>query len=62
VIGNKTVEWIKENAGKKQPFMVVAATRAPHAPYLPPPWYGKLLSVIVTCRRRRRHRFLAVAI
>jgi arylsulfatase A-like enzyme len=43
VIGNKTVDWIKANAGKLaaagKPFMSVSAVRAPHAPYLPPPWY-----------------------
>ena len=39
VIGNKTVAWILANAKKDEPFFVSAATRAPHAPYLPPPWY-----------------------
>ena len=39
VIGNKTVAWILANAKKDEPFFVSAATRAPHAPSLPPPWY-----------------------
>ena len=40
VIGNKTVQWIQSKGKAAQPFMAVAATRAPHAPYLPPPWYA----------------------
>jgi len=42
VIGNKTAAWIGAHvaAHPGQPFLAVAATRAPHAPYLPPPWYA----------------------
>lgn len=40
VIGNKTSDWIRQHGKARQPFMAVAATRAPHAPYLPPKWYA----------------------
>ena len=52
LVGNKTVDFIKQHTRSRssssstgdgnnadKPFMVVAATRAPHKPYLPPPWY-----------------------
>lgn len=52
LVGNKTVDFIKQHTSSRssssstgdgnnadKPFMVVAATRAPHKPYLPPPWY-----------------------
>ena len=54
VIGNKTSEWITQHASDPSmsatPFMVVAATRAPHAPYLPPPWYADKFSEITSPR------------
>jgi hypothetical protein len=41
---NRSVAWIRERgaaarAGSKQPFLLVAATRAPHSPETPAPWY-----------------------
>jgi hypothetical protein len=50
VIGNKTVDWILKNAKKDEPFFVSAATRAPHAPYLPPPWYRETFEGIKSPR------------
>jgi N-acetylglucosamine-6-sulfatase len=48
IIGNKTVAFIQSQSQSARgadseqtqgPFFVVAATRAPHMPYLPPVWY-----------------------
>eukprot|EP00937_MAST-01D_sp_MAST-1D-sp2_P003112 g3112.t1 len=58
VIGNKTVRWIERwsraaRAPAQQPpppFLLVAATRAPHAPYLPPPWYADRFAGIASPR------------
>ena len=50
VIGNKTVAWIHANAKQDEPFFVAAATRAPHAPYLPPPWCAPHIYAVV-CKR-----------
>jgi len=46
VIGNKTVQWILSKGAAAQPFMAVAAVRAPHKPYLPPPWYADTFASI----------------
>ena len=42
LIGNKTVAYIEARArdSATQPFLVVAATRAPHRPSVPAPWYS----------------------
>jgi N-acetylglucosamine-6-sulfatase len=39
IIGNRTVDFITRAAAMKRPFFVSAATRAPHGPSTPAPWY-----------------------
>ena len=46
LIGNWTVDFIKRHAAAARsgsPFFVSAATRAPHAPQTPAPWYADAL-------------------
>eukprot|EP00756_Hemistasia_phaeocysticola_P060152 Hpha_TRINITY_DN3779_c0_g1::TRINITY_DN3779_c0_g1_i1::g.23856::m.23856/K01137/GNS; N-acetylglucosamine-6-sulfatase len=38
-LGNKTVDWIRQVAGKGRPFFVYFAPHAPHTPSTPAPWY-----------------------
>ena len=40
IIGNKTVRFIQGAAKLGKPFFVSAATRAPHGPATPAPWYA----------------------
>eukprot|EP01063_Lacrimia_lanifica_P011237 TRINITY_DN18059_c0_g1_i1.p1 TRINITY_DN18059_c0_g1~~TRINITY_DN18059_c0_g1_i1.p1 ORF type:complete len:570 (+),score=192.11 TRINITY_DN18059_c0_g1_i1:74-1783(+) len=40
-LGNKTVEFIHEVAGKGRPFFVYFAPHAPHTPSTPAPWYER---------------------
>jgi arylsulfatase A-like enzyme len=56
IIGNRTVEFIHAAAAaggklerRAKPFLVVAATRAPHGPQTPAPWYADSL---MTARNR----------
>ena len=39
IIGNKSIEWVREVAGGPKPFVVVVAPKAPHVPSTPAPWY-----------------------
>jgi N-acetylglucosamine-6-sulfatase len=42
IIGNRSVEFIRArgmDGARQQPFLLVAATRAPHSPQTPAPWY-----------------------
>ena len=39
-LGNLTVEWIHEVAGKGRPFFVYYAPHAPHSPATPASWYA----------------------
>jgi N-acetylglucosamine-6-sulfatase len=39
IIGNKTIDFIQRAAKQSRPFFVSAATRAPHEPQTPAPWY-----------------------
>ena len=43
IINNKTIEWIRERAKAEptKPWMAVVGNRAPHAPFLPAPWYAE---------------------
>ena len=45
IVGNRTVEFIKSalSAKPRKPFLAVAATRAPHGPSTPAPWYEDAL-------------------
>ena len=51
IVGNRTVEFIrnaaldasKTDGGIFKPFLAVAATRAPHGPETPAPWYKNSL-------------------
>ena len=43
IIGNRSVEFIRARGGdgtRQQPFLLVAATRAPHSPQTPAPWHS----------------------
>ena len=46
-MGNRTVAFIRSVAGASlaegKPFLAVAATRAPHGPQTPAPWYADAL-------------------
>tara|TARA_B110000208_G_scaffold48113_1_gene63662 strand:- start:1454 stop:2638 length:1185 start_codon:yes stop_codon:yes gene_type:complete len=52
IIGNKTATWIADYAASSAtgPFFIAAATRAPHAPYLPPPWYADKFAEVTSPR------------
>ncbi|CAE8613901.1 unnamed protein product [Polarella glacialis] len=39
IIGNASLAWIKEVAGKGQPFFAYIAPKAAHEPFNPAPWY-----------------------
>jgi len=39
VIGNKSIEWVKQVAKLDKPFFLTVASKAPHAPFTPAPWY-----------------------
>lgn len=45
IVGNRTVSFITAAASATpfKPFLVVAATRAPHGPQTPAPWYADAL-------------------
>ena len=45
IVGNRTVQFIHgaATAATTKPFLVVAATRAPHGPETPAPWYANAL-------------------
>jgi arylsulfatase A-like enzyme len=45
IVGNKTIEFLHQhmNTSSERPFLVVAATRAPHKPQTPAPWYKDAL-------------------
>jgi hypothetical protein len=45
IVGNRTIDFIREAATAKpfKPFLAVAATRAPHGPETPAPWYKNAL-------------------
>ena len=39
VIANKSIEWVRQVAPLGKPFMVTVASKAPHVPSTPAPWY-----------------------
>lgn len=39
IIGNATLDFIRESVADKKPFMVYVAPHAPHLPATPAPWY-----------------------
>ena len=45
IVGNRTVAFIRQAiaADPTKPFLAVAATRAPHGPETPAPWYQNAL-------------------
>jgi len=43
IVGNATIKFIKSAAASNKPFFVSAATRAPHDPQTPAPWYKHAL-------------------
>ena len=41
VIGNKSIEWVRQVAELDKPWMVTVASKAPHKPFTPAPWYAE---------------------
>eukprot|EP00947_MAST-08B_sp_MAST-8B-sp1_P002915 g2915.t1 len=41
VIANKSIAWIKKVAKQGKPFMVTVASKGPHVPSTPAPWYAE---------------------
>ena len=40
VIANKSLLWVRRVAALGQPFFLTVASKAPHAPFTPAPWYA----------------------
>ena len=41
VIANKSIEWVRQVAPLGKPFIVAVASKAPHVPSQPAPWYAE---------------------
>jgi len=39
IIANKSIEWVRQVAPLGKPFMVTVASKGPHVPSTPAPWY-----------------------
>jgi N-acetylglucosamine-6-sulfatase len=44
VIGNKSIAWVRQVAPGPQPFFVAVASKGPHVPSTPAPWYASAFS------------------
>lgn len=44
IIANKSIEWVRNVAVKAQPFFVAVASKGPHVPATPAPWYANRFS------------------
>jgi len=44
IIANKSIEWVKKVGKGPQPFFVAVASKGPHVPATPAPWYATAFS------------------
>merc|ERR1712232_1018002 len=44
VIANKSIQWVREVGVANEPFFVAVASKGPHVPATPAPWYASKFS------------------